>query len=226
MKCECCGAEISPGKGKCDYCGAGIQSSGCPSRQLLFAHIRQSPEYQRRDSPQRRAALPNYSGMAQMAPIVFLGVFIAIAVVMEFITLGMAGVLGAVGFGLHPGAGAIAVIPLMMSVVPLGFVVLGGFLIRQTLAKARAYQDAPLLAEPAVLVGKRTQISGGSNNHSASTTYYLTAESADGTRQEYTLLAPDLYGRIAEGDAGILFTRASYALDFDRVSVPMGAAEK
>ena len=28
-----------------------------------------------------------------------------------------------------------------------------------------------------------------------------------------------LYGRVAERDAGVLFTRASIALDFDRVAV-------
>ena len=30
-------------------------------------------------------------------------------------------------------------------------------------------------------------------------------------------MAPDLYGRVSEGDAGVVFVRGNFALDFDRV---------
>ncbi len=76
-----------------------------------------------------------------------------------------------------------------------------------------------MLARPAVIVAKRMAVSGGSGDSSASTSYYLTAEFEDGTREEYQPMTPALYGRVAEDDAGVLFTRSSLALDFDRVVV-------
>lgn len=40
-----------------------------------------------------------------------------------------------------------------------------------------------------------------------------------GDRQEYRFWDGSLYGRIAADDGGILFVRAGYGLDFDRVAV-------
>ena len=46
---------------------------------------------------------------------------------------------------------------------------------------------------------------------------YLTFEFEDGSRAELRPVAERLYGELAEGDAGVLFSRANVALEFDRV---------
>ncbi|MCX7426948.1 MAG: DUF2500 family protein [Planctomycetia bacterium] len=84
--------------------------------------------------------------------------------------------------------------------------------------EVREFQSAPVLAQAAIVVGKRTCLSGGSGNSSATTSYHLTAEFEDGARAEFQATRPDLYGCVSEGDAGVLFSRASVALDFDRVA--------
>ena len=72
--------------------------------------------------------------------------------------------------------------------------------------------------EAVIIATKRTAVSGEGNNSSTSTTYFLTAEFHDGHRKEYKTVAPELYGKVAEGDAGVLFVHEAYALDFDRVT--------
>ena len=67
-------------------------------------------------------------------------------------------------------------------------------------------------------MAKRTAVSGGSGNTSATTSYHLTAEFEDGNRAEFQPIHAELYGRLVEGDAGVLFSRAWVALDFDRVT--------
>ncbi|NLE37166.1 MAG: DUF2500 domain-containing protein [Pirellulaceae bacterium] len=109
-----------------------------------------------------------------------------------------------------------------MSVVPVGFVVLGVVMLAKAIRKARQYGEAPLEAHPALIVAKRTEVSGGSGDSSASTSYYLTAEFEDGRRAEFLPARPELFGRVAEGDAGVLFTRTDVALDFDRVNCGNG----
>jgi hypothetical protein len=99
------------------------------------------------------------------------------------------------------------------------FVVLGIFLWRKTRKKMDSIESDPVQAIPVIVVDKRTQVSGGSGDSSASTYYFVTCESEDGDRQEYQLWDGSLYGRIAADDGGILFVLAGYGLDFDRVAV-------
>lgn len=158
--------------------------------------------------------------LATVAPIVFFVVFIVISAVIAFMALGMAGIFGAVGFSHtgHMGSG-IAIVPAFMALMPAGFVVLGIFMITKHRKTLTAYQSAPPLSHAVVITAKRTQVYGGGNDSSASTRYFLTAQYEDGRREEFSVMTPGLYGRVAEGDAGILFVRSSYALDFDRVAM-------
>lgn len=53
------------------------------------------------------------------------------------------------------------------------------------------------------VVAKRTKVWGGSGESSSSTSYYVTFEAEDGTRQELPVNGRT-YGMLAEGDVGAL----------------------
>jgi hypothetical protein len=154
--------------------------------------------------------------MSLIFPLVFSGVSLFIAVM----ALGMAGVFGAVGFGAGGlGGAAFSIIPAFMSIVPLGFVVLGIFMFINAKKKITSLETEPVQAVPVLIVDKRTHVFGGHGDSSAQTQYHATCETEDGRREEYQVWDGKLYGRMSAGDAGILFLRAGYGLDFDRVAV-------
>jgi len=47
----------------------------------------------------------------------------------------------------------------------------------------------------------------------------VTCETEDGSRDEYQVWDGKMYGKVSAGDAGSLFLRSNYGLDFDRVRV-------
>ena len=220
MKCSYCGAEIPPARSRCEYCGATLEVPRTPetvSRDAVFEKIFASPEYERRNTPERQSALPTIPPLMQFLPIAFLVVFIGMGGFMAFTALGVTGVAGAVGFSMHPAGGLIGVAGLAFVLVPLAFIFLGFFLLKKHFDKIRSFQQADVEGEAAIIVGKRTAVSGGGRNSSVSTTYFLTVEFPNGRREEFAVLNPDLYGKVAEDDAGVLFVRSELALDFDRV---------
>jgi len=218
MKCGGCGAEVSPDAAKCDYCGSSVEPVSEPSPEAIFAKIKASPEYARRDARERLAALPEYPAVARTLAMAVPIVFIAISGIIAVGMLVMAGVVG-VGIGMAGGGGlaGFSVVPAVMSLVPIGFVVVGVWMLVSFRKKFRQFDEAPVTARPAIVVGKRTAVFGGSGDSSAGTRYFLSAEFEDGSRQEFQVMTPDLYGRSAEDDAGVLFTRAAIALAFDRI---------
>ncbi|MHB9049903.1 MAG: DUF2500 family protein [Pirellulales bacterium] len=220
MKCESCGADVPAGAAQCDYCGSAaaqpVASPRSSARPEVFAAIKRSPAYLRRNSPERLAALPKVGALEMAVPAVFLGVFILVSLV---ITLGMLSVGGLVW---HV-AGAIGVIPMCMVVVPLGFIVIGALSLSAWSSERATSSTAPILARPAIVTGKRTQVSGGGHHHdhhhsSVSTSYFITFEMEDGSRVEYATLRPALFGEVAESDSGVLFSRLDTAVAFDRVA--------
>jgi hypothetical protein len=68
-----------------------------------------------------------------------------------------------------------------------------------------------------VVKTKRTNTSSGSDDMGASKSYFATFEFEDGSREEYSVASP-LYAQLAEGDAGVVFTRANTVAAFDRVT--------
>ncbi|RCS46494.1 DUF2500 family protein [Bremerella cremea] len=112
-----------------------------------------------------------------------------------------------------------ALIPFCMGVVPLGMLGLGVYLAITQFKKMQSLETGELATLPAIVAGKRTMLSGGSGDSSASTYYYVTFEFEDGQRQEYPVWDGSLYGRVSEEDAGVLFLREQHALDFDRVRI-------
>jgi hypothetical protein len=75
---------------------------------------------------------------------------------------------------------------------------------------------APLTPRAAVVKSKRTSVTSGSENMSASTSYFATFVFADGSREEFSV-STEMYSQLAENDAGVLFTRANTVAAFDRV---------
>ena len=78
-----------------------------------------------------------------------------------------------------------------------------------------ANNKSPVETLNAVVVAKRTQVSGGGSNTMASTTYYITFEYEDGQRQEFRVKAGH-YGITAEGDRGVLTRQGTRILSFER----------
>lgn len=225
MRCETCGAELPQGRTICEFCGsswdrvlpAAVASQSCDGS--VYDRIKESRVWADRHSPLRHGRLPQMPALATVAPLIFLILFVGISAFIAFMALGISGILGFAGFRLGGPIGAgFSLFPAFMAVVPIGFVVLGIFMFQKQRQVVRDFQTAPTATHAAVIAGKRTQVSGGGEHSSASTHYFLTAQFEDGRREEFAVMASDLYGRVSQGDAGVLFVRGTFALDFDRVA--------
>ena len=76
-------------------------------------------------------------------------------------------------------------------------------------------RQQPLLTRRARVVGKRLETSGGMNDISASTWYYVTFEFPDGSREEFGVGGQE-YGLLVEGDYGTLQSQGSWFKGFQR----------
>lgn len=74
---------------------------------------------------------------------------------------------------------------------------------------------SPLLTQPAKIISKRTRTSGGGNDTSVSTYYYLTFELSNGERLEFHVKGSE-YGLLVEGDTGILTYQGTRYKEFSR----------
>lgn len=101
---------------------------------------------------------------------------------------------------------------------PLAFLGIGVLGLGRMLKRAATLARAPLLHVPALVVDERIHVSGGGENSSAHTTYYVSLESADGRRAEYESRG-ELNGQIAPGDMGLAYLKGENLLDFRRVPV-------
>jgi len=72
-----------------------------------------------------------------------------------------------------------------------------------------------LLNREAVIVGKRQDVSGGSET-STTTLYYLTFEFTDGSREEFWVTGEE-YGLLTEGDRGMLQSQGTWYKGFNRL---------
>jgi Protein of unknown function (DUF2500) len=83
-------------------------------------------------------------------------------------------------------------------------IVLVGKAIFGSIAEKRYNDSQPVLTKDVKVTGKRTEVSGGSGNSRASTSYYGTFEFIENKeRLELTIDSED-YGLMAEGDLGKL----------------------
>ncbi|MDM5317528.1 DUF2500 domain-containing protein [Fictibacillus sp. b24] len=89
------------------------------------------------------------------------------------------------------------------------------FVIIKGIGEWSSNNKQPKLAVTAELVTKRTKVSGGANDTSASTWYYATFEVESGDRMEFHVGSQE-YGMLVEGDRGILNFQGSRYLGFER----------
>jgi len=214
MKCPSCGANTPVDAMVCAYCDTLLVSPESTSRAAMFQRIRQSREYLGRERAERVDSLPKVGILGKVFVPAFFGVFALVAGMMFVTMVGMSGLVMGSGFG-----GGFSLIPLFMAVVPLSFIVIGIAGGVHSWKKIDQAERAPLVTRPAIVTGKRAQVSGGGRNSSASTHYFATFEDESGQRDEYRLWGGTMYGRLSEGDAGVLFLRGNLAVDFDRVEM-------
>jgi amino acid transporter len=220
MRCPNCGGDNLPGAATCQFCGSHLPAPASSSdRRAALGRVKSSPQYAKSNLPERHAKLPTFHPVHKAFAVVFPLVFVGVALFIFVMMLGMGGIFGAVGFGAGGRAGGLfGVIPLCMAIVPLGMAALGVFMFVTMRKKMQTIETSPVVALPVIVADKRTEVSGGSGDSSATTRYYVTCETEDGERKEYPVWDGNLYGRMAPGDAGIVYLRADHALDFDRVS--------
>ncbi|HRX80210.1 MAG TPA: DUF2500 family protein [Pirellulaceae bacterium] len=220
MKCLNCGADIASDAPSCTYCGSATPASDVRNCAAIFAKIRDSTAFKNRDTHERRERLPKLGAFHKAFMLGFFAIFIGGAAFMCVAALGMAGVTGIFGSRFAGGRGAaFSIAPLIFALFPLGFVVFGVFMLRAAKAKMNKFENDPTTAILIIVVDKRTHVWGGGGDSSANTHYFVTCETEDGSREEYQVWDGAMYGKMSAGDAGILFVRSKYGLDFDRVAV-------
>lgn len=214
MKCPSCGASLPEDSLTCEYCGSRTTPPSQQHDQDIFRRVKQSPQYADRLSTERVQRLPK-PGVGQMIFIVvFFTIFCGISLFIAVMAIGIGGVAS-----LSENAFPFSLIPFCMGIVPIGMFAFGIFMAIKLFQRFQLMRDGKVDAAAAIIVGKRTQVSGGSGDSSASTAYFATFEFEDGERKEFMVYDGSLFGRISEDDAGVLFSREKFAVDFDRVRV-------
>jgi Protein of unknown function (DUF2500) len=100
----------------------------------------------------------------------------------------------------------------------IAFVIIGSII--KGVAQWSSNNAAPQERFPARVVTKRTHVSGGSGDSSASTSYYITFERlSDNARQEFKVKASE-YSALADDDFGELAHQGTRYLGFVRSPAP------
>lgn len=104
---------------------------------------------------------------------------------------------------------------IMMTFIPI--IVFGGFIfVAFSIIKERRYNNSqPKIPVEAKVIAKRTNVSGGHNNHRASTSYFVTFEFINGERLELSIPGRE-FGFLVEGDRGILTFQGRRYISFER----------
>lgn len=101
----------------------------------------------------------------------------------------------------------------------IAFMIIGSIV--NGVAEWSSNNAAPQHRFPARVVTKRTHVSGGSGNSSASTSYYITFERlSDNARQEFKVKAAD-YSALADDDHGELAHQGTRFQGFKRTPTPV-----
>ncbi|WP_059170542.1 DUF2500 domain-containing protein [Bacillus sp. FJAT-27445] len=108
-------------------------------------------------------------------------------------------------------------VPIFISAI---FVIVIGFILVSVVKGVGQWSNnnkQPRLTVKAVVVAKRTKVSGGSGESSASTWYYVTFEVESGDRMEMHVGGAE-YGQLAEGDVGDLTFQGTRYHGFTRTN--------
>ncbi len=206
-KCSNCGAAVARAAARfCEYCGHELPRPPAPPPV--------PPAGPYGDVEARFAALQQHADLARLmaltpalpalgcAPFLMVGFFVLFIGAALTIFGGVASMEG----------------PSFLLFVPGMFVVFGVAMGFSVLKRTLSFRNSPLRREPAMVVGGRTEISGGGRDSSASTTYYVGLELPGGQRVEYEAMG-ELYGRLADGDVGVAYLKGHALVDFQRLRV-------
>lgn len=107
----------------------------------------------------------------------------------------------------------------MSVIVPVFFIIVIGLILFSAgkgITEWSSNNQKPKLTVKAKVVSKRTEVSGGANDHPSSTHYYTTFEVESGDRMEFHVSGFE-YGQLAEGDHGELTFQGSRYHGFTRM---------
>lgn len=168
----------------------------------VFERIEQSPAFADRDSPKRLERLPGYTIGHVLG-------MMAIPVVVCLLPAGYFIFHGLLQSAKYEGGELISLSGVCFLIFGLAISIVVG-IPRWILYKQ--WSKAPLLTEPAIVVGQETKWAGRSY------TNHVMLEFADGRFEEYQLWNRADYSRFGEGKAGVAFIRLNYLLALDVVS--------
>ncbi|TWT39341.1 DUF2500 family protein [Blastopirellula retiformator] len=200
MKCDSCSADVSLDSTQCEFCGTYVRrdveapaSTSAASRSEIFARIKDSPQFQDAVLGQSLDTPPVPASMFMQTG--FLVIFCCGA---GFVTIMFATLAGA------------------MWILPLGMLLIGLFGLYKSSSTAYTYATASAIAIPAIVAAKRVEMRGknGTLAH-----YYATFEYENGERDEFPIWEQELFGKLAEEDAGVLIRRSKVAAGFRRVAM-------
>ncbi|WP_066254653.1 DUF2500 domain-containing protein [Neobacillus drentensis] len=93
---------------------------------------------------------------------------------------------------------------IMFTIIPIFIALVAGIILFMFIKGIKTWNHInkqPRLKVVAVVVSKRLQVSGGGEDHSSSTWYYVTFQFESGDRIEFSVSGRE-YGLLAEGDIG------------------------
>lgn len=204
-RCEGCNAAIAAEATRCEFCGAAVTTAPvATTTENVFARIREHPVFRAVEAhPPTEGHVGGQLRVAQWMGCV--GVAIALTVLTVFMT-----VAGGMSFGVSRlGRGEWSAFPFLFVAIPL--LVFGVFVWGAMTAgrKLRRFRAAPVQVVPAVVVAKRTLVSGGKHG---GTTYFVTLGFEDGSRLELDAPGPT-FGTTAEDDPCAAVLRGGYLVD-------------
>lgn len=213
-ECPHCGAKIGAHSTEyCEYCGTVLPREEPreparrePSRLDRFDALRGHSDYNRLMHRE-----PPSSGL------VFAGVG---SIVGALVFVGIAGTMatfffGAAGPARQAGPSAFGV---LFTIVPVAVVIAGIFMLVKAIGGTAKVAGAPMLRTPALIVDKRTRVSGGGEHSRAQTRYFVTIENQDGRREELRAHG-HVAGTLASDDIGIAYVKGGHLVAFERVDV-------
>jgi hypothetical protein len=116
-------------------------------------------------------------------------------------------------------SGASSLFTIIPLLIILGFVLITGliiFLIARGVMRWHSNNQQPIQTLPALIVAKRSHVSGGAGNSSAHTSYYATFELPGGERREF-VVPSSVFGQLAERDQGQLSFQGTRFKGYNRL---------
>jgi len=201
VKCVHCGASVAAGSGRfCSHCGLALPDAPRITADEYRTHA---------DRYRAVASHPRYPDAMARTPRVSSKIPETLMLVL-MLAFGVGGVSFIIGeiLGSSRQPRELVILPAMFGVAWVGA-------IGQRLFDIWRFVRAPMVRVIAVIVDERTEVSGGGENSSASTTYYATLQLEAGRRVELTTEG-NVAGMISRGDIGVAYTKGGQLITFDR----------